>query len=80
MISSRAEWMSCTDVDSGRVDRMWRKTREFAQSGACANWQEIETKLDQLGYPSASQGWSLSFRTVLDRLCATAAAGPPVAA
>ena len=51
---------------------MWRRTRELARSGECANWQEIERKLDAAGYASASQLWSISFRQVLDRLCAAA--------
>jgi hypothetical protein len=51
---------------------MWSTARELARSGTCAGWRDIERRLMGLGYPGASQHWSESFRSVLDRLCAAA--------
>jgi hypothetical protein len=53
---------------------MWSTARELARSGNCAGWRDIERRLNALGYPAASQHWSESFRSVLDRLSAAAAA------
>ena len=63
-----------------RDDWMWQTARKLARSGTCASWRDIDRKLAALGYLRASEQWSESFRTVLDRLCATSSRGGRAAA